>query len=239
MRESNNKENGQETRLEDQDQIVNQYLEALLSEVAEYSETETKTEQETKKETAEIIEIRPAPEVVSEEVEQQVVERQVGYVEEELEDQDVREAPDWAQEPFQCLVIRIGDLTFATPLLALDNIVKWESDLTTMPFQPEWHLGVLQNREHKTVVVDTARLLIPELTEEDAANRQNGSHILIIGDHHFGLACDSLAKPVILTKDDVHWSIKHPNRPWMAGTIREKLTIVLDVNALLEMIRHE
>ncbi len=226
MRESNEKESRQEIRLEDQEQIVNQYLEALLSEVVEYNETEI----EVKQKSAEVITISPSVEIAPEEVQQALIEEQ---------EEEERPAPDWAREPFQCLIFRVGNITLATPLLALDNIIKWDTDLTPMPFQPDWHLGVLQNRDDKIVVVDTASLLMLEQSEEKEASRENGSHILIIGDHHFGLACDSLAKPLFLSKEDVHWSIKHPDRPWMAGTVKEKLTILLDIDALLKVIRHE
>jgi purine-binding chemotaxis protein CheW len=228
------KNKNQISLLEDQDQIVNNYLEALLSEVAEYSEPEVKTRQET----AEIVTIGSTREITSERV-QRTVELMAELAEKVAASQEVREAPDWAQERFQCLLITVQGITMAIPLLALDNIVKWEADLTLIPAQPPWHLGVLHHRDHKIVVVDLPRLLMPEKQDGIPAKRENGSHILIIGDNRFGLACDSLAKPMVLTKEDVHWSVVHPDRPWMAGTIREKLAVILDAKALLQMIRHE
>jgi purine-binding chemotaxis protein CheW len=78
-----------------------------------------------------------------------------------------------------------------------------------------------------------------DLSDGEVAGDKAGSHILIIGDHRFGLPCESLAKPVFLSKEDVHWSIRHEDRPWMAGTIKDKLTILLNIDELLEMIRHE
>ncbi len=215
------------TKLEDQDQIINNYLESLLSEVQEYSETETKTQQES----AEVVSIRPQAVEVHEQQEQ---------VEEVAESQDVQEVPEWAQEPFQCLLFKVGGMTLATPLLVLDNIVKWEEELTSMPGQPDWHMGVLQHRDRNVVVVDTARLLIPEqLDANDAEPREMGSHILIIGNNSYGLACDSLAKPVILSREDIRWSGSHPDRLWMAGTIKDKLSVLLDMDALLQKIRHD
>ncbi len=216
------------TKLEDQDQIVNNYLESLLGEVAEYSELETKTRQET----AEVVAIRPQVlEVPQPQQQEQAAESAIS--------QAVREVPDWAQEPFQCLLFKVHGMTLATPLLALDNIVKWESELTSIPGQPDWHMGVLQHRDRKVVVVDTAKLLIPESIQDDVDTRNNGSHILIIGDNSFGLACDSLAKPVLLDKNDIRWSGAHPDRLWMAGTITEKLSVLLDIDALLQKIRHK
>ena len=219
-----------DTILEDQDQIINNYLESLLSEVEEYSEPKIKTRQKT----AEVVNIRPVSEIVPAIEQQQAEQPEVS-----AESQGVREAPDWAQERFQCLLFKVRGMTLATPLLALDNIIKWESDLTTIPGQPEWHMGILQHRDQKVVVVDTAKLLIPDRLKGTSSSRGNGSHILIIGNNRFGLACDSLSKPLILGKEEVHWSEFHPDRPWMAGTIREKLSILLEINGLLQKIRHE
>jgi len=216
------------TKLEDQDQIINNYLESLLGEVDEYREQEI----ETRQDTAEVVEIRPqAVEVPQPQQQEQAAESDASQVS--------RDVPDWAQEPFQCLLFKVHGMTLATPLLALDNIVKWESELTSIPGQPDWHMGVLQNRDRKVVVVDTARLLIPDKIKDDADPSEGGSHILIIGDNSFGLACDSLAKPVVLEKNDIRWSGSHPDRLWMAGTITEKLSVLLDIDALLQIIRHE
>jgi purine-binding chemotaxis protein CheW len=237
MNEQENKNNGKDTRVDNQEQILNQYLDSLLGEVPEYSEAETTTEIAT-----EVTALSPSSEAVQDDKQQQTEQDNQELTESRedvSEEQDERVAPDWAQEPFQCLIFRVGDVTLATPLLSLDNIVKWEQELTPMPFQPDWHLGVLQNREDKVVVVDIAKLLMLDQSDGEAAGDKAGSHILIIGDHSFGLPCESLAKPVFLSKEDVHWSIRHEDRPWMAGTIKEKLTILLHIDRLLEMIRHE
>lgn len=235
MSESYKRDDRQETRLEDQEQIINQYLEALLSEVPEYGAVET----EVRTDITDVVTVIAVPEIAPDEAQQQVIAPQLEALDDDLDGLEERPAPDWAQDRFQCLVMRVGDLTLAIPLLALDNIIKWDTDPTPMPFQPDWHIGVLQNRDHKVVVVDTLKLLIPNQIRDDVVTREQGSHILIIGDHRFGLACDSLAKPLMLNKDDVRWSIQHPDRPWMAGTIKEKLTVLLDIDAILAMIRHE
>ncbi len=237
MIESNKNANKQDTRLEDQEQIVNQYLDELLREVDEYRETDTKTE--VVQETVDVITIAQDQEIAQADEPQALVAEYEQIVDGEIEGQEERPAPDWAQEPFQCLIFRVGDICLATPLLALDNIIKWDTKLTPMPFQPEWHMGVMQNRDDKVVIVDTAKLLKLDQSQDDSGRERIGSHILIIGDHHFGLACDSLAKPLLLHKEDVHWSIKHEDRPWMAGTIKEKLILLLDMESLLQIIRHE
>lgn len=239
MNEQENKNKGKDIRVDNQEQILNQYLDSLLGEVPEYSEAETNTETEI---ATEVTALSPSSVAVQEDKQRQAEQDNLELNESRedvSEGQDERVAPDWAQEPFQCLIFRVGDVTLATPLLSLDNIVKWEQELTPMPFQPDWHLGVLQNREDKVVVVDIAKLLMLDQSDGEVAGDKAGSHILIIGDHHFGLPCDSLAKPVFLSKEDVHWSIRHEDRPWMAGTIKDKLTILLNIDELLEMIRHE
>ncbi|MCP4126600.1 MAG: chemotaxis protein CheW [Gammaproteobacteria bacterium] len=224
------------TKLEDQDQIINNYLESLLSEVVEYSESKTKT----RRETAEIVAIRPVVKDLPEpEPEPEAEVQQLEQVEDTGESHALNEVPEWAQERFQCLLFKVRGMTLATPLLALDNIVKWETELTAIPGQPDWHMGVLQHRGQNVVVVDTAKLLIPDKLKGDSDFRDMGSHILIIGDNSFGLACDNLAKPVFFEHDDIRWSGEHPDRLWMAGTIKEKLSVLLDIEALLQKIRHE
>ena len=55
-------------------------------------------------------------------------------------------------------------------------------------------------------------------------------HLLLIGDGDRGLSVDSLEGTVTLEKEDVRWRGAAGQRPWYAGIIVEKLTVLLDVN---------
>jgi purine-binding chemotaxis protein CheW len=219
------------THLAEPDQAVYDYLDSLLKEVEKVPDAPAKT--------AEVVEIRPEtplqePQEIVEPATEAVVEAVV-----DVELEEVPLVPEWAEEPFQCLLFSLRGMTLAVPLLSLDSIMKWEEEIAPLPGQPDWHMGIVLNRGQQVVVVDTAQLLVPDKLGKAGEEREKGSHILVIGGGSRGLACDSLAKPVTLTKDDVRWSAPGGNRPWVAGTIVEKLCILLNVECLLEMIGHE
>ena len=143
--------------------------------------------------------------------------------------------PDWANGTFQCLLFRLRGMRLALPLSALDSILKWDGRATRIPGQPSWHRGVILYRGNRLVVVDTARLIMPErLPPATAAVPRNG-HLLIVGDGRWGLACDSLQRPVSLRADAVHWRRGGGRAPWVAGTIRERLCALLDMEQLLRL----
>jgi purine-binding chemotaxis protein CheW len=100
-------------------------------------------------------------------------------------------------------------------------------------------MGVLPYHGRQMVVVDSVQLLMPDESDEEQATRGRGSHILVIGDGRWGLACDSLAKPVILHKDEVQWGGQNPERSWAIGTVIDRLCVLLDVAAVAEIIGHE
>ncbi len=215
--------------LAEPDQAVYDYLDALLREVGEKREDLPEIPLAT-----EVVEIKPAPPFQ----EEREIVSAPGEVAEAVAEGAVV-VPEWAEEPFQCLLFTLRGMTLAVPLLSLDSIMKWEEEVTPIPGQPDWHMGVVLHRDQQVVVVDTAQLLIPERLGRADEKRGKGSHILVIGGGTRGLACDSLAKPITLRKGDVRWSAAGGSRPWVAGTVVEKLCILLNVDYLLQMIGHE
>ncbi len=224
--------------LDEPKQAVDSYLAALLSEVDEYQQPEPTV--------AEVISLHPAvTEVTAEPVaETQLFEEvAVEVVTEVAESADTPSQseiiPDWAQEPFQCLLFRVRGMTLAVPLMELLSIAEWTERPTTIPGQPDWHQGVLVHREEQVVVVDTAQLIMPERLGRADAEQIGSRHILIVGDGRWGLACDSIQRPVSLEADQVKWRIGARDRPWMIGTVVDKLCALLDVGVLVRMLGHE
>ncbi len=225
-----------DTHLAEPVQAVYDYLEALLSELPDSLEPATEDQ------TQEVVELVEAVIPVVEETTQEVLETQEAVAEEESGEEAPAEPeiPEWAEEPFQCLLFRLRGMTMAVPLLSLDGILKpEEKESTQIPGQPNWHRGVINNRGQQVVLVDTAQLVMPERLHKAPESEGVGSHILLIGGGRWGLSCDTLTKPVFLNKDEVRWSLDHPDRRWMAGTVIDKLCILLDIDGLLEIIGHE
>lgn len=147
--------------------------------------------------------------------------------------------PKWAEQPFQCLPFRIRGVSLAIPLMAVRNILKWERDLSPIPAQPAWHLGVMPDHPSTLVVVDAAQLLLPGGAGEAAQVGPRGRYLLIIGDGYWGLACDSLLRPITLDARSVRWPGAGEGGKGIAGTVEEKGCLLLDMDALLSIIEQQ
>ena len=216
-----------DVQLSEPDQEVATYLQVLLGEVEEYQEpVETAPAGLSSEETP--IEVH-TPEIVSSE--QTVLSVEAPQV--QAEPKPV--IPDWAQEPFQCLLFEVDGLRFGVPLAELNSIAEWQGELTSLPGQPDWHQGIFGHRGYKVGGGNTAKLLMPEQgAGDDSTGAPN--HVLIFGGDEWGLMCDKLLSPVMLDPNEIHWSLRHESRPWMAGTLPDQLCILLDLDVVHSMI---
>jgi purine-binding chemotaxis protein CheW len=133
------------------------------------------------------------------------------------------------------LLFTVNGVNLAIPLIALSGILPLQASISRLPGQPVWALGVQLNRDSKVVVVDTRRLLMPEL-DVAQAEQVKQTHLLLIGNGERGLSVDSLKGTITLEKDAVRWRSGAARRPWYAGIIVEKLTVLLDVDGVVEML---
>ena len=143
--------------------------------------------------------------------------------------------PEWAELPFQVLLFTVSRVNLAVPLIALRGILPLQASISQLPGQPVWALGVQLNRDSKVVVVDTQRLLMPELDIAQAEQSKH-THLLLIGNGERGLSVDCLKGTVTLEKEAVRWRKVAGQRPWYAGIIMENLTVLLDVDGVVEML---
>ena len=132
------------------------------------------------------------------------------------------------------------DTLLAIPLIMLDSIAVWDAQAVSMPTQPDWHLGVLPIRGDNHVIVDTARLIMPEKLVQTAEQRrlEHGSHLLIV-QQRWALSCDGIHETILLTPDQVKWRPRRPSRPWALGTLIERLCVLLDTDQLIQEIEQE
>jgi len=199
-----------------------------------------------------IAEPEPEPEVVVAEVVQEVVEEVALEVEEvsAVEEvapvtqvaepvQQVSGPPEWAESKFQCLLFEVGGLSLAVPLVKLNGVIPWTENVVETPNQTDWYLGVLMNHGNKVEVIDTAVMVLPaEHRQEMAAEpAERLSHILLVDDQRWGLACDSIGEVVWLSKDDVKWRGNKTKRPWLLGTAIEHMCAVMDTEAFADMLK--
>ncbi|MCG7968850.1 MAG: chemotaxis protein CheW [Candidatus Thiodiazotropha taylori] len=142
--------------------------------------------------------------------------------------------PEWVENEFQVLLFKVNGITMGIPLNAMKGILNYSGDASQLPGQPAWSLGVIVNRDEKVVVIDSARLLMPErLTAE---TRSEPQQLLLIGEGDRALAVDTICNTMSVVKEDVRWRNGIHNKPWYAGIIVEELSVLLDVDGVLQLL---
>ena len=142
---------------------------------------------------------------------------------------------DYRKGRFQALFFTVAGLKVALPLKALGGIHKI-MPIKSLPGQPEWLKGVMLYREQKINVVDTALWVMPEKYDQGLAEKLNYQYVIMLGNSHWGLACDTLVNTIALEQDDVKWRETEGKRPWLAGLIKEHMCALLDVDALIALL---
>jgi len=136
---------------------------------------------------------------------------------------------------FQALFFSVAGLKVALPLKELGGIHKI-APLKSLPGQPHWLKGVMLYREQKINVVDTAHWVMPEKYDQQLVEKLNYQYVIMLGNSHWGLACDTLVNTVALEQDDVKWRETEGKRPWLAGLIKEHMCALLDVDATIALL---
>jgi len=146
--------------------------------------------------------------------------------------------PEWAETRFQCLLFNVSGLSLAVPLVKLNSVIPWDENITATPNQTDWYLGLVQHLQNQIKVIDTALLVMPENRrvnlENDAENRL--SHILLVDDYKWGLACSSIGDVIWLSQDEVKWRKNKTSRTWLSGTSLEHLCAIMDTEVFAQML---
>ncbi|MCE0494579.1 chemotaxis protein CheW [Vibrio salinus] len=135
---------------------------------------------------------------------------------------------------FQVLYFDVNGVTFAVPLDELGGIHKL-AELNHLLGRPQWYLGLQTNRDMQLDVVDTACwVMADKLTDE--SYKDGYSHIVMLGESLWGLACGELKGTEFLETEQVRWREQVGKRPWLAGMVKEKMCALINVEALIAML---
>lgn len=146
--------------------------------------------------------------------------------------------PAWAESRFQCLLFKVSGLSLAVPLVKLNSVIPWNENITETPNQTDWYLGLVQHLQNQVKVIDTALLVMPENRRESLENDTSDrlSHILLVDDYQWGLACSSIGDVIWLTQEEVKWRKNKTSRAWLAGTSLEHLCAIMDTEVFAQML---
>jgi purine-binding chemotaxis protein CheW len=143
--------------------------------------------------------------------------------------------PEWAQEPFECLLFDVAGLTLAVPLVCLGSIYPLAGqELTPLFGQPDWFLGILPCQAGNLKVLDTARWVMPDRYRDDF--RDGLQYVISVQGYEWGLAVHQVSRSIRLDPNEVKWRSQRTQRPWLAGTVIEHMCALLDIASLAELI---
>ncbi len=139
------------------------------------------------------------------------------------------------EEPFQALFFDVAGLVLAVPLQELGGIHNL-TEVNSLFGKPEWFKGVMLNREKKLNVVDSARWVMPEKFDHQMEESLEYKYLITLGQSEWGLAAEKLVETESIHPDAVKWRKTPGKRPWLYGTIKEKMCALLHVSDLIAML---
>jgi len=146
--------------------------------------------------------------------------------------------PAWAQQPFECLLFKVGGLALAAPLAELGSIYPLDTESLTAIFgQAAWFMGLLPVKGYNVRAIDAAQVVMPERYAESM--RQFYRYVITLHGSDWGLAVDSVADSIVLQPDEVRWRGQRSKRPWLAGTLVTQMCALLDVAQLIWMFQNQ
>jgi len=226
-------------KLLDPQDAITVYLDALLCEVAFADEVQSANSGETEKAAVVYLPSSPvASGEIVESINEAVIEETVAPAAPVIvEIPPERKSYAWAQGRFQCLSFQVAGLTLAAPLEKLHGIVKWDDTMTALPGYAPWFMGLLPNRGRNVQVVDTAQIVMADGRWPDKREANSRVQFVVLVDGgRWGLAVDKIAEVVTLEPAAVRWSGANGKRPWLAGTVIERMCALLDMDSLCEQL---
>ncbi|WP_438864957.1 chemotaxis protein CheW [Neptunicella sp.] len=143
----------------------------------------------------------------------------------------------YRQGAFQALFFKLAGLTLAVPLTELGGIHNLEKPKPLFG-KPDWFLGMMLHREEQLSVIDTAKWVMPERMDNKLAESLKYQYLIMLGESHWGLACESLINTVTLQQEDVKWREVDGKRPWLAGLVKDKMCALIDVQQMIALLEH-
>ena len=209
-----------------------------VTETAEETQTETAAETETETETQAETETAVASEtgeLVSEKHLAGVREEQEAAAEAAAASSVKAEEPEWNNIRYegerQCLFFTAGGIKLAVRLADLGGISNM-AQITRMP-GPAWYLGMMPVRDRKFRIVDTVKWMVPESDQSALAPYR---YVIHLGSSGWAIGCHELLSSEKVDGESVKWRETPGQRPWLAGIVKTKMCVLLNVEELVKLL---
>ena len=207
-----------------------------VTETAEETQTETaaETETETQAETETAV-ASETGELVSEKHLAGVREEQEAAAEAAAASSVKAEEPEWNNIRYegerQCLFFTAGGIKLAVRLADLGGISNM-AQITRMP-GPAWYLGMMPVRDRKFRIVDTVKWMVPESDQSALAPYR---YVIHLGSSGWAIGCHELLSSEKVDGERVKWRETPGQRPWLAGIVKTKMCVLLNVEELVKLL---
>lgn len=207
-----------------------------VTETAEETQTETaaETETETQAETETAV-ASETGELVSEKHLAGVREEQEAAAEAAAASSVKPEEPEWNNIRYegerQCLFFTAGGIKLAVRLADLGGISNM-AQITRMP-GPAWYLGMMPVRDRKFRIVDTVKWMVPESDQSALAPYR---YVIHLGSSGWAIGCHELLSSEKVDGESVKWRETPGQRPWLAGIVKTKMCVLLNVEELVKLL---
>ena len=201
-----------------------------VTETAEETETETETAAQTEAAVA-----SETGELVSEKHLAEVKEEQEAAAEAASAAPAKPSEPEWANIRYegerQCLFFTAGGIKLAVRLADLGGISNM-AQITKMP-GPDWYLGLMPVRDKKFRIVDTVKWMVPE---SDQSALPPYRYVIHLGSSGWAIGCHELTSSEKVDGESVKWRETPGQRPWLAGIVKTKMCVLLNVEELVKLL---
>ena len=201
-----------------------------VTETAEETETETETAAQTEAAVA-----SETGELVSEKHLAEVKEEQEAAAEAASAAPAKPSEPEWANIRYegerQCLFFTAGGIKLAVRLADLGGISNMAQS-TKMP-GPDWYLGLMPVRDKKFRIVETVKWMVPE---SDQSALPPYRYVIHLGSSGWAIGCHELTSSEKVDGESVKWRETPGQRPWLAGIVKTKMCVLLNVEELLKLL---
>ena len=207
-----------------------------VTETAEETQTETAAETETATQAeTETAVASETGELVSEKHLAGVREEQEAAAEAAAASSVKAEEPEWNNIRYegerQCLFFTAGGIKLAVRLADLGGISNM-AQITRMP-GPAWYLGMMPVRDRKFRIVDTVKWMVPESDQSALAPYR---YVIHLGSSGWAIGCHELLSSEKVDGESVKWRETPGQRPWLAGIVKTKMCVLLNVEELVKLL---
>jgi len=152
---------------------------------------------------------------------------------------DVKKSSDksYRDNNFQAMFFDVAGLTVAVPLVELGGIYNVDK-ITNLLGKPKWFEGVMVHRDEQINVVDTALWVMPEKYNTALKEALNYQYVIMLSNSKWGLLAENLVDTVTLKPEDVKWVDSSSKRPWLAGLVKDRMCVLLEVDSLIQLLNN-